>query len=322
MRNRKWIVRRAMLLGSAALLIGLGVSCFGPFPDHSAVHRLAGTEMASDSRGGLSVSPDDRWLVFSELTTTGLVDWWNLFRVCSLDLVSGKKIAHRLPPEFVGDDRPTFQKIGLWSAASWQNGVYVLDSLAKRGQALVLDPQREVLESAEISIAGMTCSDCPPFELVRDLSWRPSNSGLCSLPWHEGELKEVIYFAGEGVSRVRRGEPKEVVVGKNAKKRLFMDTQFGILRVSPDESYLAYTFNRATLNPFLPARGGNVFVYLKNLKTGREHRLFTGAGVGSLIWSSDSRRLYFTARSTPAWPLDADEIRGVYLVDVADVFPE
>jgi len=146
MPNKRKIKRYSWIVLLVALPVGLGVSCFGPLPDHEAVHLLPNTEKVTCGEDDLSLSPDDRWLVFSEISAP-ISEWGNIkpkyhYQMASIDLKTTKKTNHRLPKDLNEDCYHGFWEIGYVGEESWGDGFFVLAGYDRR-RYLVLDPQNE-----------------------------------------------------------------------------------------------------------------------------------------------------------------------------------
>jgi len=166
-------------------------------------------------------------------------------------------------------------------------------------------------------MATVTCSDCPPYYL--DPKHPKTYSGLhMSRSWQNGQLGESVFECSrKGIIKTSPGKEDVVVIKAWPKKRFQMDVDFRGVRISPDERYLAYRFHRGLMDIF-PGEGGKTHLYLKDLETGKDVRLISMKSFGNMIWSSDSKRLYFSAWSGRA-RRNAFSL-GICFVDVKDVF--
>lgn len=87
-------------------------------------------------------------------------------------------------------------------------------------------------------------------------------------------------------------------------------------RVSPDGKLVAYVLGVRTWN--LVARTFRGEVYLMDLETRKKRRVFKNRNLSNLMWSPDSKRLYFAAE-TKAYRSNRKNC-GIYYVEVGRVF--
>ena len=300
-----------------------------PRPDHGAVRRFPHTELAkidmgSDGHVAIAVSPDDRWLVFSEyaadfpeLLEIDVADW---YRLASIDLQSGVKRTHRAPP-----DLPTyfFMPHGMVSpdgAACWIDGVFVLDLHDKRSKSLVVNPAQDELELRPLDKAPMECSDCAPVQ-VSGTRAKARWSNFESRAWKSADGPVDYKCTGDAIVRIVPDSRDKTVISKLSKWRFGMVAQMDRLGVSPDGRYIAYSVLRDLVNvvPFIPGSGWTQYLYVRDLKSRRDRQLAVRSELSNLAWSSDSRKLYFSSKDVSG--LIFTRVGGsVCVVDMADVF--
>jgi WD40-like Beta Propeller Repeat len=301
----------------------------GPHLDAHGVRRLPGTEFVNiinleRTDAAISVSPDDRWLVYSELTGSPEdlreMDYLDRYRIASIDLISGVQRKHRPESVPVAGTVPSFERIGLRDEASWMNGIFILVNRDAQGRNLGVDPTQDVMYGIEKRPMQMTCSDCVPYEVIAKSKWMHGFGDRISVPLSAGKLPETVYFPRNGVMRATGGGSIDVLVKKGPKGRLGMTTAFLQLRVSPDERFIAFCVSRSLIVPFLPGSGWIDYLYIKDLHSGREKLVAARHTVSNLIWSSDSSRLYFAGYGTNGPFGGGSKHRGVFVVDANEIF--
>ena len=331
MRGKRSLWMCAMAVFFVILPLRTCVDWIHPQPDHKAVRRFPNTEqaaidMGSDDIAALSVSPDDRWLVFAEysadfpeLHEIDVDDW---YRIASIDLLSGAKKTHRPPADLPQNYRWPHGYVAYAGAGRWSGGVFVLHPNDLRWKSLVLNPAAEEFELRNLDTKTMGCSDCAPVETsgtLADRKW----SNYRSLAWRSPSAAPVYYESkAEGIVRVSTGEDFETVISTRSKWRFGMVTRLDLIRVSPDGRFLAYSVLRDLVNllPFIPGSGWTQYLYVRDLHSGRDKQLAVRNSLSNLVWSSDSRTLYFSGSDTPKVNGPQRVLGSVCVVDMADVF--
>jgi hypothetical protein len=275
--------------------------------------RLPGTERLSpESPTWFSISPDEAFAIFAEVDSSYPPPPADYklppeFHLVTLDLRSGTKTHHHLDDltsQTLGVDIPPwYELMRHFDASGWSGGVFLIE----RWISPVASINPWIAFAAHAPAAARVpppdavgCSDCPPSDAVLEMA---KSRGIdTSLPKHlsaayqEGRLSEYLYagvFRGDGIEFVRvdsRGE-REVI---KKVSRVGKEVTVNSIRVSPDERYLAYSVDISLKLPF-PTRGvKELWVYdLAKRRTNRIDGVY--AGISNLIWSPDSRRLYFGA---------------------------
>jgi hypothetical protein len=318
--------RAAIALGHAVLFGAYGMpvlAYIGPTTDRGVrIHRIAGTEHATDGNGAsnsaLSISPDERWVTYWEQNVTWTsaapdVQW----QLCSIDLENHTRIVHRLDSLKTRDPSWDWNDIGFgFDPGAWSGDrlfVSYFDNTA------VVDPTREpIMPHTGRQAANLTGLDGPSYRVIegalRRLNKPTENYQLeaHSLTWPaRGRARHLYYrkYIGDDVYAIiyeGENETREILRKKNLLK-LYDINQ---VRVSPDETFLAYSADSKGKAHFLyPDDGTSVFI--RHLSSGRETRVGRHGGVSNLIWSADSERLYYAGSGS-----------GVFCVDVASTFPE
>lgn len=301
----------------------------GPHRDARGVHRLSGTELVhisvmEISDAAISVSPDDRWLVYSELVGSPEdlreIEYSDRYRIASIDLISGARREHR--PESISKAGAvlSYARIGIRDEASWMNGIFVLENRDAQGRSLGVDPTQEVMVGVVKKLTQLNCSDCVPDEVIAKAKWMHGFGDRISVPLRAGDSPETVYFPYKGVIRATADGSADLVVRRRPKGRLGMTTVFLQLRVSPDERFIAFCVARSLIVPFLPGSGWIYYLHIKDLHSGRERLVAARHTVSNLIWSSDSSRLYFAGYEIPGVYGGNLKHRGVFVVDANEIF--
>jgi hypothetical protein len=277
--------------------------------------RLPGTERLSpESPTWFSISPDEAFAIFAEVDSSyppPPADYKLApdFHLVTLDLRSGTKTHHHLddlPPQTLASVDPGswYGLMRFFDANGWSEGVFFVECWIS--PVASINPW--IAFAAHTPAAARVpppdavgCSDCPPSDAVlrmaksRGIDTLVPNS--LSAAYHGGRLSEYLYTdapRGDGIELVRvdsRGEKKVIKRVSRFGKEVMVNS----IRVSPDERYLAYSVDFRLKLPFPTPAVGELYVYdLAKRRTRRIDGVY--AGISNLIWSPDSRRLYFGAR--------------------------
>jgi len=247
-------------------------------------------------------------------------------RLVSSNLQTGVSVRHTLDSIPKGsilvtgvgpwEDDAWFTLHSRFDPAGWLNDRFYINTLARQ-RRIAMDPLQASLRVVELPQGRLLCSDCPPTQVVAGRiggDKRPDISDERSVAWRDGRLSEYRYeidYKNGGVTRVSSDGQHELVVAD--KHRWGTMTFFGCVRVSPDEHYLAYTVMRK-INFVIPLPDAAEDVYVMDLETRKEKRIGTWGYATNLIWSGDSRTLYFGGEGK------VNRKSGIYVVDVAGTF--
>jgi hypothetical protein len=161
----------------------------------------------------------------------------------------------------------------------------------------------------------LSCCACPPpRDYARILKDRGLRYYLGTAAYREGRFSSTIYASPHGDNRdaIDRINEDDSVQRVLANKRRFRDVMVTSLLVSPDERYLAVVLNTNVRSP-VPLPTMREELHVLDLATG-EHRRVDGSYriAGNLMWSEDSRRLYYVAVNGEPADGKGD---GVYRID-------
>ena len=295
------LIRSRRLLLAAAGIILLVVWAYGRRTpgDHAALRRLPGTESAAAKAEAISLSPDNRWLVFLDYTATSSAAlqrnaYRDLYRIASLDLETGRKTIHRTTDEGIELGNLVLGNVSAYGIGSWRGRRFMVCAADHRRRVL-LDPVSENFVVDRVAIPAGDCSDCGRHRL------------------RVKERSDLIVLD--------RDDRQVAVIPLWKNRRLGQQTSLTAVRLSPNDRYLVYAVQRNYFVPFVPGKGYRYTVRVKDLDSGRDVRLAEYTGLGNAVWSSDSRRLYFAADDIPPGAIGfKDHIRGIYEVDMSDLF--
>lgn len=288
---------------------------------NTAVERIPGTERAAGEN--ISISPDEKWLVFWEWVVTPTEQYVDdrgefSMRLASLDLDDGTVVKHELAglPKKHRSISINWAEIERWfDPPGWYSNKFYINMYL---YCLVVDPASIIIKSGR-SPTGLTCSDCPPNDIIDETikkvyEWYGGDDDIreeYSISWRNGQSGNTIYRkSGKKILRFRRNGSKDTLVEVQSR---FRTATVSAIRISPDETYLAYTVNSKIKSPVpLPDMREEVFVL--HLESKREKKLGRFRSVGNLIWSPDGRRLYYAGHNGDFTDM------GVYRVDVGRLF--
>jgi hypothetical protein len=305
--------------------------------DASNVRPIAGTEQVAIYEFCISVSPDERWLAFSEWVLPKSRVFEDLpageyeSRIATVDLQSGQVVRHAVDSTlatslgFAFDDRQRRAGFELikqrFRPPGWSGQLMFFQPFHPLPDYVVnvaLDPQTTGLQVVSGPRPTTTCSDCPPMTSVhfRDRSWDLLSKDVSAVVI-EGKARTVYYVSSpfqhrqahyRVIYRIDAAGPEGIVVEKDEKKGTLMS--IASIRVSPDERYMAYVVH-SKKQAFLS--GPREELFIKELVTGREQKIAKYTYMGNLIWSPDGKRLYFAGG-------EYSSDSAVRVVDVAATF--
>lgn len=307
-----------------AALVLFGLSMGGCRPDVQPKdvqsHLIAGTETVQSDV--ISVSVDERWLVFSEENPETIGRGAYGARLSSIELGTVHKTAHRidhLPDRALksADEATRWDRVsGYLSAGCWNDGRCYINTSGRLGyKDLVLIPGVPELEIAPLP-EELNCSDCPPLRLAATTARERGVSNLSeySIAFRNGQLANDMYY-GE----TRDGAASIWTVDESGQREKVLEVRVRFksatiegVRVSPDERFLAYVVGSKLKAP-VPTPDMIDEVFVRELDTGREVRIGKYRIVGNLLWSADSRRIYY-----PAFGQDPKD-KGVYRADATEL---
>lgn len=308
--------------------------CSSRDPD-VVIRPIPGTEQVALLSNCITVSPDERWLVFTEWKLPKSRVFEELppseyyARLVSLDLETGARIEHTidsLSPKALGfssDDSQWKYHAGFriiekhFHPRGWRGERFYFQRYS-RSIYLALDPGAPGIRVAPKPQAPGTCSDCFPVGTTRfrERSWDLLSEDISAVV-RDGSIRSVYYVRKpdhgrwdhyRSVYRLRGEGPQETLVELPAKKHVMISI-VGV-RVSSDERFLAYHVH-SKKQAFLS--GPREDIYILDLDSREEKTIGTYSSAGNLIWSRDGKRLYFAA-------LDSSDKAAVYVVDVAETF--
>ncbi len=313
-----------MLLAVAALTL---TACTGSPPSHDGpwMSRIPNTGRMTAAVGSMYVSPDEEWITFFEQNGVGLA-----VGLASIELATGRRVEHhldQLPPADMarlGSDPFNLLEANQGAGAGWRDGILYLSNPARGPRdALVVVNSEPAITCGSKPRGRLLMSDGPAWyswsqTLKGRLGQGSAVNGLwdamkCSAAWRNGRYDETTYaYDADSRAIVAReaGHETQKIAGL-PRSGPFRDVKLKILRVSPGESYLAYVLSYGTgliLSPVMKD-----VVKIVDLATGRTRTVCSFRLVGNLFWSGGGRQLFLTGN-------DPDESRGVYVVDVGEVF--
>jgi hypothetical protein len=278
----------------------------------------------------LTISPDESFAAFVEVDSAyppPPFRWEHppTLHMVTLDLKTGMKTHHHLddlPPGTLPSKRPLTYLLPESGEGGWSDGSLLIEYW--HSPVPTLNPwvafTPGVPAAKRVSPPdSVRCSDCPPPGAVRKIADSREIEGvrriflpeLFSVAYKNGRLSEHLYtdlLDGDGVEFIRsdsKGRTKIVTRVKRFGRQVVASE----IRVSPNERYLGYAI-RVRFKVPIPT-GGVEEMYVFDLKKRRTYRIkgiYTA--VSNLIWSPDSRRLYFGARDI--------DTNGLYRVTLPD----
>ena len=317
---------RILLISLLVILYGCG-----SVGDDVVIHRIPGTELAATKSalatvgrsGAITVSPDEQWLLFwqwlhhpKERSNDRSLELG--MTLVSLNLETGEQTSHTLggfPYQAIRakDLRSAWARVGIWfDAAGWNGGLCYVD-MPPGSSHLVIDPtQPPIAVAKDLPDGHRTCSDCPPTAMLRQRLGPRATLDDYSIAWHDGTLGKNIYNAGQEATiyRITSDGTHEQLLQKKARNSY---TTVSKIRVSPNERYLAYAvYSKKEF--LIPLPDHREDIYVLDLEANSEKRIATHRFVSNLIWSGDSKRLYFAGSGK------SGDDPGVYVVDVEATF--
>jgi hypothetical protein len=287
---------------------------------------VPGTERIDPGdRPWFTISPTERYVAFME-ADSGSGDAATGFHLVTMDMSSSAKTHHQLqdlPPKVLGTRLRPWNYVGIgFTIAGWENDKLLVHIQWNPPLTywLAFTPGQEQAQVVPAPVRP-SCSDCPPpAEWLDVITSRnlPTGDWPLHVPYREGRFSAFVYrtpvgsdFRGAVIEKVRSDGTTEVLVEH---ERALKKLNVGSLRVSPDEEYVAYELVSQLRSPVpLPTMRHELFV--RHIPTGTGQRVMaTYRLMGNLMWSADSKRLYYAVVDGPV----ADGVTdGVYCIDLS-----
>jgi len=281
--------------------------------DNAVVETVHGTEQVAINEFSITVSPDEKWLAFTEWTLPKDRVFKDLprseyfSRIATLNLETGELVRHALTSVaaetlgFSPDDDGWVGQAGLevieqrFRPAGWRGEMFYFQQYFQ-GMHPALHPGKPGLQMLEHPLTPGACSDFPPAPnfKFRDRAWDLHSNEVSAV--FIGGTIQCVYYRGERpyrtnmILRLRQGGDEEVVAEKETKAGTLMS--IACVRVSPDGRYLSYVVH-SKRQAFLSGPRETLFV--RDLSTGREKEIAKYGYMSNLIWSPRGERLYFAS---------------------------
>jgi hypothetical protein len=298
------------------------------------IRSIPGTEQVAVHDFSISVSPDERCLVFTEWVLPKAIVFEQLppdeyeSRVVTLNLDSGDTTRHTidsLPADALGFS-PYHAGWKRWKRLAgleiiekrfrppgWTGAKFYFQPY-NHGIHLALDPRKPGVKIVPKPDVPGACCDCPHVTTTsfHGRSWDLLSNDVSAIT-RDGAMR-AVYYRGEGpgrthmILRLRENGEEEVVVERELKKDTFLT--IARARVSPDERCLAYAVYSSGLGFF---SGGYEELFIMDLNNGDQKRVARHQFIGNLIWSANGDRLYFAGG-------EYDSNSAVFIVNVAATF--
>ena len=286
--RRKVAITR--MTSAAPLVLFLCLLSCGSTP----VERIPNTSRL-DATVRLSVSPDNRWLVFWETTTSPREEpELDGVRVSCIDLQTNKKV--RLE---VADGVGTGDLAWGDLARGYDYDGWIGDKLYIRYPKWVeLDPVAATLKPAHPPRGNRTCSDCPPRERFRRHVMRVFNTRYVTYEHYDEITSSWVGGVFSDTTYTATGSSIDIVDPEGKRFKLLSHTsltkQLSVhcVRVSPDGRYFAYSVHGKLKLP-MPSPDRSAEVYLLDVESGERRKVWSCGYVSNLVWSADGRTLYF-----------------------------
>lgn len=320
--------RQTALLGLILAVTSLAVGSCGPIAnDPEFVRKIPGTERMAATAGSMYLAPDESWLTyFTCIPEPYLIDG-----LVSIELATGRRVEHRLgeirDQERGGDERQLYLEAvsNHGRETGWYDRHLYISLL--RGDYLVVENDDPVIIVGRLPDKHpripLMLSDGPAWETWRQevnrrLGERQRVSDLTQIKayssaWCAGRYAEKLYWWDRDSNTIVAGHPgrNERRVSNLPSGGLFTKATLTSLRISPDESHLAYVVWHHSR--YIPLPGMRDDVHVIELASGRDRVACRFRGAENLQWSPDGKRLYLSGNNP-------DDSRGVYIVDVLRAF--
>lgn len=297
--------RVSALFGVALLVLCCTATCNGG--GDLKPELIPGTELIEPSGNApwFTISPSEKSLAFLEIDSIRSEGAVRRFHLVTIDLTNGVKTHHDLHDLPTGTFPPNgnqWEEVQMdLEVAAWIGEELFVQIRWRPGGAWIAFAPGTASARIEAPVSPLHCSDCPSpdqwKQVMTSFGLPAYDSGITwgHVAYRDGEFSKVVYrrgrfYDGAAIERVEADKaPKLVFV----KRERFKNTSIGDFRVSPDEKYLAYTLGTSLRAPF-PTPTLRDRVYVRDLQTGEERCVPGDFRVsGNLIWSSDSKELYY-----------------------------
>ncbi len=253
-----------------------------------------------------TISPDERWLAYMEVDSAD----WDIkptdrpqrFHLVTLEIGTLAKTHHHIEDipgaAFSEQLEPWRAVIGGFHEPGWLDGLLFVPVLGSPSASWIrFDPGVPAARRARPAAEG-NCLDCAPAREWRRLTQSRgiSDDERVHAAYRNGRFSDVIYTegqAGRGTAAMDRVNPDGTTQRLLIFDRRFKKTYIGEMRVSPNERYVAYTLG-TNLRSAMPLPTLRNEVRVLDLHTRVDRRVPGSFRVtGNLMWSPDSRRLYY-----------------------------
>jgi hypothetical protein len=324
-RQARALVWRCFLI---ALLLLLSANSCGDGANVPS-RTIPGTEQVTVGEFTISVSPDEKWLAFTEWVSPDRTmnlpagDYW--FRVTTLNLQTGEAVHHEI------ESIPA-QALGLSSGDRGWKAVAGLEIVNRRfrppgwigdhfyfqpyfdGVQVGIDPITPGMQIVAKPDTPGICSDCPPLTTVEFMgkSW-DLLSNRVSAVMRDGIVAAIYYV--DSPLHPEQNDLRTIYEARDKAERPVVHVPskapvmnlVSCVRVSPDARLLAYVVDSKKPDLFAGPRDA---LFIRDLTSGHERKVAEYMYVSNLSWSRDGRRLYFASG-------EYDSDGGVRIVDVA-----
>lgn len=321
MRLRNIVLR--LIVGATSFTF-VACSSNQPGSDSAWMTRVPNTERVSGDRGAMYVSPGAEWITFFESIESYMTDG-----LSSYEVATGRTVRHnldRLPPSVVKSlgSSPFALMEGLGEgSAGWYDGKFYLFQAPRAQSHLTVVNADSAITQSKRPRERLMVVDGPSLQVLNGhLKERLGlqNATNYEVPfierhsaaWHDGRYGNTTYAFDSDRGAIVAREP-----GREDRKitglpggGLFEDAHVSILRVSPDENFLAYVVGFHSV--LVPTPNRNDILKVVDLTSGRTRSICSFRIIRSVYWSTDGKRIFLVG-------YDSLESRGVYIADFEQV---
>jgi hypothetical protein len=288
--------------------------------------RIPNTERITGADKSMFVSPGAEWITFLESNESGLG-----VGLASVEVATGRHIVHHLD-QVPLSDRDHFRPdpfLGVVMArcfrTGWHDGtLYLMNPARGPNDALIVVNSEPAITCGPMPEGQLMVSDGPEGSIwYNELRSRPGGGQLVSLTlgelgdysaaWRGNHYSPTTYVYDVDSNSLVVREP-----GRNVRKVVSLSHRgplqhvaLSMLRVSPDESYLAYVEGRSTALVLTPYHVDVLKVI--DLASGKTRSICSFRYIQDLFWSTDGTRLFLAGS-------DQNSSNSAYVADIARAF--
>jgi hypothetical protein len=288
--------------------------------------QIPSSDNIAGAAESMFVSPSAEWIAFFEGNELGLA-----VGLTSVQVATGRRVAHNLD-QVPSSDKDHFSPdpfiemvMAMCFRTGWHEGaLYLMNPARGPREALIVRNSEPAINCGPMPTGQLMVSDGPCGESwYQELRRRPGGNpavsfdsaqlGQYSAAWRDNHYSAMTYAYEVDSNSIVVREPGGGVrkIASLSRGGPFQEVTLILLRVSPDESYLAYVEGHSS-SLFLTPFNMDVLKVI-DLESGKTRSICSFRFIRNLFWSADGTRLFLAGN-------DPSISNGAYVADIANAF--